>query len=154
VATNVAAYRSFHRLSQTDLAEAMRAFGHPKWTRSTVSAVERAERQITLDELPALAICLGLPPMGLLDPGALPTGDERDLDYGTGRRIAYPLARAWITGTVQLHYWPPLGGMPGHVTISRANPNTAAGLEEVIEDLERRRQTVLGLEARPKEASA
>jgi transcriptional regulator with XRE-family HTH domain len=57
--------REHHR--QRDLADRMREHGHP-WYDSTVSLVEAGHRNITIDELAALAFILRQRPVDLLAP--------------------------------------------------------------------------------------
>jgi transcriptional regulator with XRE-family HTH domain len=56
VAENVRALRARSRLKQGDVAERMRRFGFGKWSRATVSEVERGNRGVLADELVALAV--------------------------------------------------------------------------------------------------
>lgn len=67
VAQNVRGCRAFLRLTQSDLAEAMTAQGC-RWHPATVSEVEVGGRNVTVDELAALASIFGLPPCDLLRP--------------------------------------------------------------------------------------
>lgn len=55
-------------ISQSDLAERMHFFGFEGWHRATVSEIERGGRSISVDELIAVALCLGMPLFDLLDP--------------------------------------------------------------------------------------
>jgi hypothetical protein len=54
---------------------------------------------------------------------------------------------------VLLHYQPPHGPDPAaYITLSRPSPNTAPSADEALEEFER--HTVLGFEARSREARA
>jgi transcriptional regulator with XRE-family HTH domain len=66
VGQNARQVRSLHNLSQDDVAERMRALGHA-WSRQTTSDVERAVRNVTVNELLGLALVLGTPVGELLD---------------------------------------------------------------------------------------
>lgn len=59
VGKNVASARVFAALTQDDLAERMRAFGHG-WHGTTTGQVERGLRVVTVEELLALALALGV----------------------------------------------------------------------------------------------
>ena len=79
VAANVAAYRKAADppMRQADLASRMRALGHPSWSQATASIVETAQRNISPDELLALAIALETTVPDLLDPAGIAGTDER-----------------------------------------------------------------------------
>ena len=53
----------------------MRELGQETWSRATVSELERGGRRISVDELPAIAIALGLDVPTLLRPSGV---DRRD----------------------------------------------------------------------------
>jgi transcriptional regulator with XRE-family HTH domain len=82
LAKNVRDIRGLREFSQDDIAERMSVLGHP-WSRQTTSDVERASRNVTVDELLGLALVLGSPVGELLDPrgplhsfhGAVDPGD-------------------------------------------------------------------------------
>jgi len=57
VARNVTAARARQRLSQEQVAEAMRGLGF-KWVRQMVTEAERNRRRITVEELLGLSIAL------------------------------------------------------------------------------------------------
>ena len=116
VAANVAGYRraASPTMRQTDLAERMSALGHP-WTQAVVSIVETEQRHVTVDELLALAIALGVTVPALLDPagvsgtderhvGLLPAGETPPADDDREGQLLIPptvpnaLARAMIAG--------------------------------------------------------
>ena len=42
-------------MKQDEVAEQMRAAGHPTWSRNTISQVEKGGRSVTVDELMSLA---------------------------------------------------------------------------------------------------
>lgn len=78
LADNVRIWRGLRKLSQAQLAERMTRLGHP-WSESIVGFVERAERNVTVDELVGLTIALNVAQLGaLLDP----LGPEGEHRYG------------------------------------------------------------------------
>jgi transcriptional regulator with XRE-family HTH domain len=62
IAANIRAERARARLSQQDVADAMRQRGFAYWRQQTTGATERGERRVTADELVALADVLGTTP--------------------------------------------------------------------------------------------
>ena len=58
VAGNIRAARARIRIQQQTVTERMRDRGHSTWHRQTMGKVERAERRVYVDELPALAAAL------------------------------------------------------------------------------------------------
>lgn len=105
LADNVRAYRKLRNLSQEQLAERMAGLGHA-WTAGIVGFVERADRNVTVDELLGLALVLGFPPGKLLDPagvlglqGADPEeGGPTGLDVGVEEPLTFGMAGAWVGG--------------------------------------------------------
>jgi transcriptional regulator with XRE-family HTH domain len=95
LADNVRAYRSLRRLSQGELARRMGDARHP-WTRATVSDVERANRNVTTDELLALAMILSTPIGGLLDPAGVEGRATAPLDFGGWRPMPVGMASRWV----------------------------------------------------------
>jgi transcriptional regulator with XRE-family HTH domain len=61
IAANIRAERARSRLSQQEVADAMRERGFP-WHQQTTGATERGERRVTADELTVLASVLGTAP--------------------------------------------------------------------------------------------
>jgi transcriptional regulator with XRE-family HTH domain len=100
LAANVRDTRSLRRLSQGELAQRMRLAGH-QWTRATVSDVERANRNLTVDELAALCLILDATFGELLDPTGVGGRDGRLLDYGPAA-IPAERASAWVHGKVRI----------------------------------------------------
>jgi transcriptional regulator with XRE-family HTH domain len=99
IAANIRYHRRVRDWSQTELTERMNALGYP-WSRPTVSDVERANRDVTVDELAALAIALGESPLTLLDPlGARPQ-HPRPLRFGVERPFTINVysVPAWFLG--------------------------------------------------------
>lgn len=90
------ALRDARGWSQDYVAFRMRTIGIPAWTRAVVAAYEAGTRQITVEELLALAIVHGVPAARLLEAPALRfgtrelTGDsiQRLLSEGPGQEIA------------------------------------------------------------------
>ena len=62
IAANIRAERARRRLSQRQVADAMRHLGYDNWHQQTVGAVERGERYVQADELIALAEVLDTAP--------------------------------------------------------------------------------------------
>ena len=81
LAANLRAYRLLRHLTQDGLATRMTQLGHG-WGRSTVSAVEGRTRNVTVDELFGLALCLGVTIGQLLDPGGPDRSRRLSLDVG------------------------------------------------------------------------
>lgn len=111
VARNMKDRRLLAELSQAELAERVSLLGHA-WTGSTVGDIETRDRNVTVDELGALALALEalvpelLDPAGVtgagdgaLDPGAGETGDDGEL--APGHALGPRLARAWVWGRVR-----------------------------------------------------
>jgi transcriptional regulator with XRE-family HTH domain len=67
LAGNLRGYRVLRGLEQTDVAERLATFGH-RWSRQTVSDIERGRRNVTVDELLALCLVLRGSISRLLDP--------------------------------------------------------------------------------------
>lgn len=66
VATNIAAARKARGLSSNVLSELLKTLGRPI-AASAVTKIERGERQVTVDDLTALATALAVSPADLLD---------------------------------------------------------------------------------------
>lgn len=103
LAANLRAYRLLRQLTQDCLAAQMSQLGHG-WGRSTVSAVEGRIRNVTVDELFGLTLCLGLTVGQLLDPAGPDRSRRMSLDVGlrdseTGRPepVDATLARLWAS---------------------------------------------------------
>lgn len=115
LAANLRAYRLLRHLTQDGLAAQMNQLGHG-WGRSTVSAVEGRLRNVTVDELFGLALCLGLTVGQLLDPAGPDQSRRMSLDVGlrdsdTGRpeTVEPTLARLWASSRAVIR----LAGEPG-----------------------------------------
>lgn len=83
VADNVRAHRVLAKLSQGDVAERMRGLGHD-WTQTTVSDIERGERNVTVDELVGLALVFQISPQDLIDPRGVDGRGATPVDIGPG----------------------------------------------------------------------
>ena len=92
--------RMGRRMAQAELGRRMAALGHP-WAAATVSLSERGLRRITVDELGALALVLGVRPADLLDATLLEEWTNVSLDLG-GSLIPPKTARAWLRGRLRL----------------------------------------------------
>ena len=80
VGHRIAEARGVQRLSLEAIAERMDALGHSSWRRQTVSQVEAATRNVTVDELIALAAALGTSLAFLLSPIPLGSNSEREIE--------------------------------------------------------------------------
>jgi transcriptional regulator with XRE-family HTH domain len=106
VADNVRRFRNSHRLTVYELADRLKTGGHAI-AASAISKIERGERQVTVDDLMALAIALDVPPISLLLPENVRGGVEL-----TGIGAVYPGAKttagrrawAWAQGREPLRY--------------------------------------------------
>jgi transcriptional regulator with XRE-family HTH domain len=103
LAANLRAYRLLRHLTQDELATQMTRLGHG-WGRSTVSAVEARARNVTVDELCGLTLCLGVTVCQLLDPAGPDRSRRMSLDVGlrhpeTGlpEPVEPALARLWAS---------------------------------------------------------
>jgi transcriptional regulator with XRE-family HTH domain len=81
LAANLRAYRLLRHLTQDGLATQMTSLNHG-WGRSTVSAVESRTRNVTVDELFGLALCLGVTIGQILDPEGPDRSRRLSLDVG------------------------------------------------------------------------
>lgn len=81
LAANVRAYRLLRHLTQDGLAAQMTSLSHG-WGRSTVSAIEGRTRNVTVDELFGLSLCLGVTIGQLLDPEGPDRSRRLSLDVG------------------------------------------------------------------------
>jgi transcriptional regulator with XRE-family HTH domain len=97
LAANIRARRALAKLSQADLAEAMRTLGHG-WSRQTVGVVEGNARSISTDELVGLALVLDALVGELLDPGG------EDLDYGGRQPMPPVVAQVWTRSALRLRW--------------------------------------------------
>ncbi len=88
-------------MSQTELAEQMNLLGH-QWTRATVSDVERSGRNLTVDEVLALAMALNVTIPDLLDPAGIDGRRPGGLDYGGPEPVAGEWTSDWIRGRLTL----------------------------------------------------
>ena len=118
LAANVRAYRLLRHLTQDGLAAEMTALSHG-WGRSTVSAVEGRSRNVTVDEMFGLALCLGVSIGQLLDPEGPDRSRRLSLDVGLrtpdggGPRPVEPtLARLWASSRAVMRLSEEAGGEP------------------------------------------
>jgi transcriptional regulator with XRE-family HTH domain len=128
---NLRVARSRLGIEQESVAARMRALGYTSWKRQTVSKVERGDRRLLAEEIPALAIVLCTAVAALLEPAAnvedvkLPSGAS--INAGTVYRSVhgfYEIAVTWdgdepvfsevYTGQPEVRQspWPPTVGMP------------------------------------------
>jgi transcriptional regulator with XRE-family HTH domain len=120
LAANVRAFRARRRFNQDDVAERMGWLGH-RWIRVTVSEVERARRNLSVDELLGLALVLDATPQELLDPTGVDGDDWRALDYGPAA-IPPKRAREWLRSEVRIGLLD-----DGRLRIAPADRDTTAG---------------------------
>lgn len=116
LAANLRAYRLLRHLTQDELATRMTHLGHG-WGRSTVSAVEGRTRNVTVDELFGLALCLGATIGQLLDPEGPDRSRRLSLDVGLrvpddGRPqpLEPLLARLWASSRAVMRLSEDAGG--------------------------------------------
>ena len=116
LAANLRAYRLLRHLTQDELASRMTALSHG-WGRSTVSAVEGGARNVTVDELFGLALCLGITIGQLLDPEGPDRSRRLSLDVGlrvAGDGRPQPvdpvLARLWASSRAVMRLSEDAGG--------------------------------------------
>ena len=128
LAANLRAYRLLRHLTQDGLAAQMTSLNHG-WGRSTVSAVEGTTRNVTVDELFGLALCLGVTIGELLDPEG--PDRSRRLSLDVGLRVADDgrpqpldpiLARLWASSRAVMRLSEEAGGdfevdLPKHVPV-------------------------------------
>ena len=94
LAKRVIQLRSRLVLTQDELAARMQTLGY-SWVRSTIAKIELGSRQVSVDELCALAIALGVPPIALLVP---PSGKMKVTPAGG----AVDVASMWVWATGDL----------------------------------------------------
>jgi transcriptional regulator with XRE-family HTH domain len=104
LAKNIKDRRSERKLSQSVLAERMVSVGHGKWTRATVTEIERENRSVSVDELLGLALVLGVPIGELLDPTGIDGQGREGLDYtlGAAPPMRVEAAREWVRGRLRI----------------------------------------------------
>lgn len=86
VGENIRAAREFASLSKEDLATRMKALGHG-WYGPTVTKVERGQRLVTVEELPALALALGVSVYFLLRVEPVGDTEKSQIDLGPDSMI-------------------------------------------------------------------
>jgi transcriptional regulator with XRE-family HTH domain len=101
LADNLRGLRLLRRLEQEHIAEQMRRLGH-RWSRATVSQVERYRRNVTVNELLGLSIVLEVPMLKLTDPTPLEGGDPPALDIGLPAPMPPSIVRQWADGRVTI----------------------------------------------------
>ena len=128
LAANLRAYRLLRHLTQDGLATQMASLNHG-WGRSTVSAVEGRARNVTVDELFGLALCLGVTIGELLDPEGPDRSRRLSLDVGLrvtedGRPQPLDplLARLWASSRAVMRLSEEAGGdfevdLPEHMPV-------------------------------------
>ena len=115
LAANLRAYRMLRHVTQDGLAAQMTQLGHG-WGRSTVSAVEGRTRNVTVDELFGLSLCVGVTIGQLLDPAGPDRSRRMSLDVGLRCPDAGPqpvesaLARLWASSRAVIRLNDDAGG--------------------------------------------
>jgi transcriptional regulator with XRE-family HTH domain len=120
--TNVRALRRRGRMSQEGLAERMRELGHPTWTSSAVSEIERGGRSVSTSELYALALAFGAEILDLLDPRGIDGSETAPVGYGDywdpEAYLPVDVVSPWVRGEISLQFTGPgsvwLRPVPGH----------------------------------------
>lgn len=102
LADNLRDLRTLNRLSQREVAERMKWLQHEGWSQTTVSEVERGQRNVTTDELLALALIYGRTIGELLDPGGVLGDKHPTIDYGGREPASAHVARAWVRDAVRI----------------------------------------------------
>jgi transcriptional regulator with XRE-family HTH domain len=100
IAANVRHERRVRDWSQDDLADRMTGLGYA-WTQRIVSYVERAGRDLTVDELFGLAMLYGVEPLDLMDPRGPRQDATEPLRFGRSS-VTPRLAAAWLHGDVHV----------------------------------------------------
>ncbi|MET9362196.1 helix-turn-helix transcriptional regulator [Streptomyces sp. NPDC006632] len=95
VAKNVKRLRDRRGLSIYGLSELLRAAGRPI-TPAAVGKIERQQRQVTVDDLAALAVILGVSPSALLVP--LTSSSKDEVEVTGGGSVTAADAWAWAQG--------------------------------------------------------
>ncbi len=96
VAARLVALRGSLLWSQEELARRMTAYGLP-WSRTTVAKIENMSRQVSVDELVAVAFVLGVSPAALLTP----TSWSATVQVTPNTQTHAVAAWRWITGSQQ-----------------------------------------------------
>ena len=106
--------RNRHGWSQGELARRMTDVDVP-WQRSTVAKIEGGMRQVTADELVALAFVLGVPPMALLVPSRMMTemrvtpntalDNARVWEWMAGHAALLPPSQASLSTAEEIEGW-------------------------------------------------
>jgi transcriptional regulator with XRE-family HTH domain len=126
VARRVREARKSRGWSQGELAEQLRAIGYPK-TRETLTKLESGHnRNITVDDLFALAVALGVNPVHLLAPL------EDDVPVAMTEQVQLPawVVREWVAGEL---LWLPM--LP-EIDLTQIPESKLAAL--IFDDLNRR----------------
>lgn len=101
LAARVVELRKRHGWSQAELADRMSSYGLG-WGPTTVTKVEKGDRQVSVDEFVALAYVLGVSPAALVTPTAYRAG----LAVTPNTTLAGPTVWRWFCGTF------PTGAVP------------------------------------------
>jgi transcriptional regulator with XRE-family HTH domain len=111
LAANIRGYRALGGITQVDLAARMTHLGHG-WGRSTVSAIEARNRNVTADELFGLALNFGVTIGQLFDPTGPDHGRKLSLDVGlvvdegsTPLSIDPDVAQLWGASRLIVRLW-------------------------------------------------
>jgi transcriptional regulator with XRE-family HTH domain len=108
VAANVRDMRERRGLTIYELSAALRKCGRPI-EPSAVAKIERRQRQVTVDDLMALALALDVTPNRLILPAG--AGDDEPVELTSAEQTTAAWAWRWAAdGELPLGQWPPTHG--------------------------------------------
>jgi transcriptional regulator with XRE-family HTH domain len=96
IAANIRRERRIREWAQPDVAARMGLLGYP-WIQRTVSDVERHNRDLTVDEVGALAVVFGVPFAELVDPRGPDRQESAEPFVGLGN-VTVSQAAEWLAG--------------------------------------------------------
>lgn len=136
VGDNLRTWRVLRRLSQDEMARRMTEIGSP-WGQPAVSTVERGVRDLTIVELGAAALVLGVDLGTLLDPAGVEGRQDVALLVGTAA-IPPKTARAWLRGQLGLR-----AGGDGSLSAepTEGNEGVIVGIVDELRELRKPRKT-------------
>lgn len=140
VAAAVAHHREAAGLTVDELSRALIELDH-SLSGDDVQGIERRARAVTVDDLMALAVALGVTPTDLLAhvPADLPDPEEAQLATGVPDDVVAPQLRAWMEGRVglgresRISYWRDESERLGVLRAHRQDQHEAAVAE--LDDL-------------------
>jgi transcriptional regulator with XRE-family HTH domain len=133
IGANIRRLRRASGANQKTMATQMTELGHATFSRATMGEVERANRTLSVDELLAVAMILGVDLAELLR-------TDGPIDFGGGVSIPSTVMSDWIRGRVTVHTTGPSGYM---VTAKPELEDLAEATERLVQQLvERNRQLI------------